>query len=405
MQPLPSQLTASLLTPPGRGAVAVIRVHDAALSESTRLTQAIDSCFAAVNGRAIRDQPSSRLCYGHWETDDTREDVVVCRTDTTTVEISCHGGRVAVDRVLGSLKHAGASVVDWQTQQEVMSSGPDAETANALSQATTARAAAVLLDQASGTLKDAFTRMLSLDADELAIQIDHLLAQARFGLHLTEPWRVVLAGRPNVGKSTLINALLGYTRAIVFDQPGTTRDVVTGQTAFDGWPFELADTAGIRITTDELERAGIDRARRTLETADLVCLLLDTSQAATEEDHVLLAEVNDIAATKDRQAIIVAHKADLPNRWDGPLPAQALPVSSTTGAGMEKLIATIVKLLIPAAPSPGTPVPISRRQVAWLRRSQSELQDGKLNEAVAAIQRCLAGIPFDHADSESEIDQ
>lgn len=397
MQPSTHSLIASLLTPPGRGAVAVVRLHDSSISNENHFSLAIDSSFVAANGRAILQQPISRLCYGNWETDDSREDVVVCRTDDATVEISCHGGRVAVDRILGSLERAGATVKDWQSQQAALSSKFDAETADALSQATTARTAAILLDQVSGTLKNALTGMLNQEPNELAIQIENLLAWSRFGLHLTTPWRVVLAGRPNVGKSTLINALLGFTRAIVFDQPGTTRDVVTGQTAFDGWPFELADTAGIRITTDELERAGIDRARRSVETADLVCLLLDTSQPATREDQALLAEINN-TNNCGRPAIIIAHKTDLPSHWNEQLPDHAVAVSSTTGTGVEELIARMVKALIPEVPATGTPIPISYRQVAWLKKAQAKLKSGDHNKAIVAIQNCLDGKRLENAN-------
>jgi tRNA modification GTPase len=420
-------LTASLLTPPGRGAVAVVRVHDSAPSDQNEPDQnaanqnpsdcspaalAVDASFVAVNGRPLFEQAINRLCYGHWETDDSREDVVVCRTDESTIEISCHGGRAAVDRILNSLKQAGASTEEWQTQQAAVTSLFQAELADALSLATTARAAAILVDQASGTLGNALEALLPLDPDQLADRLDDLLTRARFGLHLTQPWRVVLAGRPNVGKSTLINALLGYTRAIVFDQPGTTRDVVTGQTAFDGWPFQLADTAGIRNTTDQLEQAGIDRARRTVDNADLVCILLDTSQPATIEDHQLLAEFHSAESHRPDNAvgtappvIIVAHKTDLPDQWTGPQPDDASRVSSTTGDGVEQLIQRIVQTLIPAVPVAGIPVPVSRRQIQWLEQARKALAAGDTQQALAAITHCLSGVAFLGSPAESETNQ
>lgn len=394
MRHSPGTLTASLLTPPGRGAVAVIRVYDSADSEQQRaLSFAIDPCFVAVNGRTILDQPINRLCYGDWEADGTREDVVVCRTTAATVEISCHGGRVAVARIFDSLERVGVTIEDWQAQAAGISSEFEAETTEALSLATTLRAASILLDQASGTLQDCLVEMLTLEPGELAVRLESLLAHSRFGQHLTEPWRVVLAGRPNVGKSTLINSLLGYTRAIVFDQPGTTRDVVTGRTAFDGWPFELADTAGIRTTDDELEQAGINRARRTVQTADLVCLLLDTSRPATPEDRILLDEFSN--GPCEFPVITVAHKADLLNQWDEQLPGHALRVSSTTGDGVQELIALIVKTLISSVPPVGTPVPVSSRQTAWLKKARLELSSGNYDESIVAIQKCLGGSPVD----------
>jgi tRNA modification GTPase len=109
----------------------------------------------------------------------------------------------------------------------------------------------------------------AIPGHELTAQLDALLRWSEFGRHLTQPWQVVLTGVPNVGKSSLINRLLGYSRSIVYAEPGTTRDVVTAATAFDGWPVELSDTAGLRDAAGEIEAAGVERARRHLATADL----------------------------------------------------------------------------------------------------------------------------------------
>src|SRR5262249_42285045 len=137
-------------------------------------------------------------------------------------------------------------------------------------------------------------------AEEL---IGQLLNRAPLGAHLTQPWRVVIAGPPNVGKSSLINAILGYERAIVFDQPGTTRDVVTAATALDGWPVELADTAGLPAGVDPLDRAGIERETAQADEADCLLLVFDASQPWTHE-HELLIE-------RWPSAIVVHNKHDL----------------------------------------------------------------------------------------------
>ena len=393
-------LTASLLTPPGRGAVAVVRVHSSEPTESGRAASVVEVGFVGVSGKSLSQQSVGRLCYGHWVTDQSSEDVVACRIDESTVEVSCHGGRAAVNRILASLASAGASIVDWQSQQIALTSPFERELADAVAKATTARTAAILLDQSSGTLHNALEQLLPLDQKALTEQLVELLRWSTFGLHLTQPWRVVLAGRPNVGKSTLINVLLGYTRAIVFDQPGTTRDVVTGGTAFEGWPFQLADTAGIRNTDDELEQAGIQRARRTVESSDLACLLLDTSQPPTPEDRELLDEFTfSHGQLHERSTIIVAHKTDLLSQWSSPLPDRALPVSSTTRAGIEELIAKIVLTLIPVTPEPGTAIPVTPRQIHWLRQAHHSALAGESDQAVTAIEHCLAGEIFD--DNES----
>jgi len=388
-------ITAALLTPSGRGAVAVIRVHSSESTESDHVAFAVETGFVAISGKPLSQQPIGRLCYGHWVADQSSEDVVVCRTNESTVEVSCHGGRAVANRILETLATAGASIVDWQTQQANISSPFECELADAVAKATTARTAAILFEQSDGRLSNALEQLLTLGPEALPEQLAAILRWSDFGLHLTQPWRVVIAGRPNVGKSTLINALLGYNRAIVFDQPGTTRDVVTGGTAFEGWPFQLADTAGIRITDDELEQAGIKRARSTVESANLVCLLLDTSQPSTPADRELLDEFTSPTDQHNkRPPIVVAHKADLPNQWNSPLPENTLQVSSTTRAGVEELIAAIVRTLIPTTPESGMAIPVTQRQVQWLRQAHHAAIAGDTEQAVTAIGSCLSGETF-----------
>src|SRR5690606_38488713 len=126
------------------------------------------------------------------------------------------------------------------------------------------------------------------------------------GLHLDRPWRVVLAGPPNVGKSSLINAILGYRRSITLDQPGTTRDVLEAQTVIDGWPVRLSDTAGIRDAVEcEIESAGIELAHGELQTADLVLWIRDAARFA-DADALPPPE-----GTVGRQVLEVVNKIDL----------------------------------------------------------------------------------------------
>src|SRR5262249_11455979 len=138
--------------------------------------------------------------------------------------------------------------------------------------------------------------------------VDALIRRAGFGIRLLRGWKVVISGRPNVGKSRLFNALAGFERSIVNASPGVTRDVVSLRTAFGGWPVAISDTAGDRNTGDSVESLGIGRARRERHDADLVVLVLDRSEPLHDVDWELLR------ATP--QALIVANKCDLQPSWD-----------------------------------------------------------------------------------------
>ena len=143
--------------------------------------------------------------------------------------------------------------------------------------------------------------LIGHDATDARQRLDSLIGRARIGLRLLSGWKVVIAGRPNVGKSRLLNALCGFSRAIVDSTPGTTRDLIAFQTALAGWPVELVDTAGLRATNHAIERLGIQLAQGELGTADLVLLVLDRSQQLRPIDRQLIAITAN--AARDREQI------------------------------------------------------------------------------------------------------
>jgi tRNA modification GTPase len=251
------------------------------------------------------------------------------------------------------------------------------EARGALALAATLRTASILLDQWAGALAREVREvqhLLASSVAEAAKRLEVLLGRAPLGLHLTQPWRVVLAGRPNVGKSSLINALLGYQRSIAFDQPGTTRDVVTASAALDGWPVELTDTAGLRAAdesnADDLESAGIAKALGEIAAADVIVLVFDATQPFSEQDEAL--------CRRWAQAVLVANKCDLPDRMSlgagGPSPI--LRTSALRGEGIQPLASRIARELVPDAAPPGAGVPFTARQVQFIRQALAAAQDG-----------------------------
>ena len=169
---------------------------------------------------------------------------------------------------------------------------------------------------------------------------------AGLGRHLVTPWKVVIAGPPNVGKSSLINALAGFQRSVVAPIPGTTRDVVRVQVSFDGWPVELCDTAGMRTGADELETEGIDRARVEYYRADLRIWVLD-----------LAADLQQWPDLDPAPEIVVGNKVDAAGSVT--VRSGLISVSATRGDGLAELIAAIVHKLVPIAPPPGAGIPFT----------------------------------------------
>jgi tRNA modification GTPase len=373
VQPAVRRSTATLLTPAGRGAIAAIRV------EGPNVSELVGQLFQPANGRSLATQPLGRILFGRWGSA-SGEELVVCRRADDLVDVHCHGGDAAVATILSSLQQAGCQVVDWRQATEIAAGDPiEAQALEALATASTERAAWILLDQQRGALRIALNQICGLLAasnSQAALgDLERLLARWRLGRHLTEPWRVVLAGPPNVGKSSLINALVGYERAIVYDRPGTTRDVVTASSAVDGWPVEFADTAGLRASDDPLESEGIRRSHEQMSQADLVLLVFDRTLTWTANDEALL--------TQWPGALVVHCKADLA-RSTSAKPVGLL-TSAVTGLGIAALVAAIAERLVPDPLPDGAAVPFTMGQAQALQRAQVLLAAGDALQALEKL--------------------
>jgi tRNA modification GTPase len=211
---------------------------------------------------------------------------------------------------------------------------------------------------------------------EAIARLERLANRAALGTHLTNPWRVVIVGRPNVGKSSLINALLGYQRSIVYDHPGTTRDALSARTALDGWPVELVDTAGLGDSGDALEAAGVAMARKQIHSADLVVLVFDRSYLWSPDDQRLVEEFPS--------ALRVHNKCDLPPAEPTGRP-EGIATSALRRKGIEVLASQISSALVPAAPSSGEAVPFTRGQIDAIHAALALARDAKFPDVALSL--------------------
>ena len=358
----PAAIRVALLTPPGRGALAVVGVAGrGALAAVSRLF--------SPRGRGSLDQrPDGAVVFGRWGDRERGEEIVVVRHSAERFEVHCHGGAAASEAVIASLEADGAVRQPWpEWLKAAGESTTQVEAREALARAGGPKAAQILCRQLAGTLDAEIARITRLDAAGdvtlAAAARDHLRRAARVGLRLTRPWRVVVAGDVNVGKSSLVNALAGHARSIVSAEPGTTRDVLETRIVLDGWEVDLVDTAGLRDDpAGPTEAAGIERARSVVAGADLVLQVVSTT-----------IPVSKAGSTSDRRdacpAMLVLTKCDLAPPGSEAPPA-AIRTSTVTGLGMDELAAAIIRRLVPEERDDpallGGPVPFTARHVEML---------------------------------------
>lgn len=388
MSPPPAPTTVVCLTAAGRGAVASLRIS------GPDAMQLMVQGFHPAGDRALQDHAVGCIVFGRWQDPANGEEIVVCRRDDRTWDLHCHGGPAAQGAITQWLAERGCRQIDWRAWLRDSCADPIAGDAKiALAHALTERAAAILNDQANGALSrelDAIEQSLQSSTPEshatALARVDELLRWSGFGIHLTTAWRVVLAGLPNVGKSSLINALLGYRRAIVDPTPGTTRDIVTGATALEGWPVELSDTAGLRTSVDPLESAGIRLTRGRATHADLVLWVSDASAAPSTWQ----AELADLSAP----VLLVRNKCDLlAEPLADSLPEGMISTSALTGAGIEPLQQAIVARLVPAPPEPGQAIPFRPVHQQLLHSVRDLLLAARDDAALALLSHRAAWAP------------
>jgi tRNA modification GTPase len=320
----------------------------------------------------------------------------------------------AVASVISQLERQGCRRILWQEWLRRTSADPIRTAAQiALSQAPTARTATILLDQYHGALATAIraaSEAISAGEWQRAGEvINAVLAHRDVGAHLTTPWQVVLAGPPNVGKSSLMNSLAGYERAIVSPLHGTTRDIVTTLTAFDGWPVRLSDTAGLRTPQDAIESAGVALATEAIARADLVLLVHDatrstaidepaseTTAAADEGTLSCLPETThlihvwnkiDLVADPRRSVLASEIRAGSASKRRG---EKIVFTSAITGDGIAQLVNAISQAIVSVAPAAGDAVPFSTEQVAALAAASTAIASRNAGAACRVLDPLLA---------------
>jgi tRNA modification GTPase len=393
----PDDTIAAIATPPGRGGIGVVRISGPAAR----------SVVAAVLTVAHDLQPR-RATFTKARTSAETSDEVVATffpaprsyTGQDVVEISAHGSPVLLHGIVQRAIGAGARLAEPGefTLRAFLNGKRDliqAEAVADLVDAVTPLQARVAFDQLEGTLT---SRIQELDAilfdliarleasidfpdegyhfiapDAIAAEIgqvvggiDSLLTDGQRGRMIREGAQVVIAGRPNVGKSSLFNALIGADRAIVTTIPGTTRDLITERADVEGLAVTFVDTAGVRDTLDVVEREGVARGDRARDVADLVVVVLDASEPLAADDHRLLEE------TQDRRRLIVFNKADLPVHGHVPV-SGALVVSAATGLGIDELKTAIARELTGNEALRDTPAISNARHIALLAAARVDL--------------------------------
>lgn len=402
---------AAIATPPGEGAISIVRLSG---------DDAVTIANQVFKGKDLTKVSSHTINYGHFIDPKTREIidevmVSVLRAPKTftredTIEINCHGGIVPTNKILQVLLTNGARLAEPGefTKRAFLHGRIDlaqAESVMDLIRAKTDRSMKAALNQLDGNLsqliknlrqeildvlaqvevnidypeyddvEEMTSKLLREKAIDVRTKIEQLLVTARQGKILREGLATALVGRPNVGKSSLLNHLLHEDKAIVTDIAGTTRDVIEEYVNVRGVPLKLVDTAGIRETDDMVEKIGVERSRQAIDRSDLVMLLLNASEPLTTEDIELLQ------LTQAKKRIIVLNKMDLEPKLDlNELyqyvdKAEVLKTSVLKNEGISELEEHIAALFYGGIENSQTTVLVTNaRHIALLEQAEAALE-------------------------------
>ncbi|MBZ4646145.1 MAG: tRNA modification GTPase [Petroclostridium sp.] len=417
---------AAISTAPGIGGIGIIRV-----SGKDAVT-IVDKIFKSPKGKKLSNVKSHTIHYGHIVKVGTSQNIdevlvsVMREPHTFTkediVEINCHGGIVSTRNVLEQVLNAGARLADPGefTKRAFLNGRIDLVQAEAIIDIINSKTNIGLesaMDQLDGSLSgkifDIRKKLINIaahlqaavdfpedDIDELSEdklieslnlvlqEINHLIETADMGKIIREGLSTVIVGKPNAGKSSLLNALVRENRAIVTEIPGTTRDVIEEYINIKGVPLKVVDTAGIRETDDIVERIGVEKSKEFINKADLIILILDGSEELNENDK------NIIKLVLDKKVIVLINKVDLETKieynyiQDLFKEHPIINISVKTGTGLEDLENTIKDMFF------GGKISIKEDVIVTNVRHKDSLIKARqsLNEAINAIE---IGMPVD----------
>ncbi len=396
---------AAVATAHGVGSIAIIRLSGAG---------SLDIAKRMTKGKALRER------YAHlfslYDVSDELIDEAICLyfkgpksfTGEDVVEFQCHGGQIVAQEVLETALHHGARLAEpGEFSKRAFLNGridlTEAEAIAKLIEAKSEDAAKILARQMKGSLRTfveanraALLEMLaysevSIDyaeedlpedlvrqirdrLDAIALQLEKTLASSRRRKGLMQGFKVAIVGKPNVGKSSLLNRLLDHDRAIVSEIAGTTRDTIEEQVRLGTHLIRIVDTAGIRDATDEIERIGIERSIDAVEQSDIVVALFDAGREADEEDRQIMALIDRYA--QEKACVVVLNKIDLPARFDHTVLGAYEPVTLSCKADVAPLIEKLTALMDERNVSDETML-ISTRQIEAVRKTLDAIEAAK----------------------------
>ncbi len=412
---------AAISTPQGEGGIGIIRISG---EDSTIVA---DKIFRSINGKKLQEMKGYRAAFGNIESDNEIIDEVVCLvyraphsyTGEDTVEICCHGGLYVTRQILRAVLSSGATLAEagefskrafLNGKMDLCKAQAVMDIISAKSRQAARAAAGVLSGNLSRRLNDIKDKLLTLTAhlcawadypeedipaleetevkntlSDIKAELMEILLSYERGKAVTKGIDTVIVGKPNVGKSTLMNLLSGFEKSIVTDIPGTTRDVVEESVIIGDITLRLSDTAGIRDTDNPVEQIGVLRAKEKLESSALVLAVFDGSDEFTDNDRELLENLEGVPT------IAIINKGDLQQKISlqeiENKVSKTVLISAKSGEGLKELENALIEVLGTEGFDPSQGVITTERQ-----RNSTEKAINALSEAQNALE---IGFSFD----------